>query len=73
MTENAKEPLIKIDDVNYDMDDLSDNAKAQIRAIQFSDRQILHLQNELAISNTARNGYLRAIKSERGHSVGAGG
>jgi hypothetical protein len=61
MTENAK---ITIDGVDYAIDKLSDNAKSQIANIQFSDKQILQLQNEWAISNTARVGYLRAFQKE---------
>jgi hypothetical protein len=61
ITENTK---IMIDNVEYDTAGLSDDAKTKIANIQFSERQILQLQNELAISNTARNGYLKALKVE---------
>jgi hypothetical protein len=61
ITENAK---ITIDGVVYPMENLSDNAKFQITNIKFSDEQILQLQNEWAISNTARTGYIRAFKAE---------
>ena len=61
ITEDAK---IKVDGMDYFLEDLSDDAKLQIANIQFSDQQILQLQNELAISNTARTGYLRALKAE---------
>ena len=55
---------VTIDDVDYSFEDLSDVAISQIKNIQFSEEQILQLQNELAISNTARNGYIRALTKE---------
>ena len=61
ITENAK---ITIEGVEYSMENLSDNAKSQIVSINFSDERILQLQNEVAISNTARTGYLRALKAD---------
>lgn len=55
---------VTLDGVDYHSENLSDVAKSQIKNIQFSDEQILQLQNELAISNTARNGYVRALTKE---------
>ena len=60
--ENAKE--ITIDDVKYNLDDLSDSAKAQLGNIQFVDAQLQQLNNELAVSDTARIGYTNALKGE---------
>jgi hypothetical protein len=68
-TENSK---ITIDGVEYDMEDLSVEAKNQIGNIMFSDEQILQLKNELAISNTARHGYLIAFKKELSQISGGG-
>jgi hypothetical protein len=61
ITENAK---VTVDGVDFDMKNLSENAKIQIANIKFSDEQILQFQNEWAISNTARTGYIRAFKAE---------
>ena len=55
---------IKIDDVEYDTDDLSDNAKAQVASLQFNDMHMQRLRNELAIADTARIAYTNALKSE---------
>jgi len=55
---------IKIDDVEYDLSNLSDNAKAQLANIQFVDAQIQQLNNEWAVADTARIGYTNALKSE---------
>ena len=64
MAKKAEGPKITIDDVEYAMDDLSENAKAQIVNIQFVDNQIQQLKNELAVADTARIGYTNALKSE---------
>ena len=53
-----------IDGNEYVLDDLSENAKAQLLNIQFVDAQIQQLNNEWAVADTARIGYTRALKSE---------
>ena len=55
---------ITIDDVEYNLSDLSDNARAQLANIQFVDAQIQHLNNEWAVADTARIGYTAALKAE---------
>ena len=55
---------IKIDDIEYDTDDLSDNAKAQVASLQFNDMHMQRLRNELAIADTARIAYTSALKTE---------
>ena len=55
---------IKIDDKEYDTDNMSDNAKAQLASLQFNDVHINRLRNELAIADTARMAYTAALKKE---------
>ena len=55
---------ITIDEVEYNLSDLSDNAKAQLASIQFVDAQIQQLNNEWAVADTARMGYTNALKAE---------
>ena len=55
---------VSIDGTEYLLDDLSDNAKAQLMNIQFVDAQIQQLNNEWAVADTARIGYTSALKSE---------
>ena len=55
---------ITIDEVEYNLNDLSDNAKAQLANIQFVDAQIQQLNNEWAVADTARIGYTNALKAE---------
>jgi hypothetical protein len=62
MTDPAQ--TITIDGQPHDVAALSDAAKAQIANIQFADAQIQHLNNELAVADTARLAYANALKRE---------
>ena len=64
MTENEKTGKITLDGTEYDIDNLSEAAKAQVANIQFVDARLQQLNNELAVSDTARIGYSNALKSE---------
>ena len=64
MAKKAKKETIDIDGKPYDVESLSNEAKTQIINIQFVDNQILQLQNELAVADTARIGYTNALKNE---------
>ena len=57
-------PSISIDGLDYPIDALSDNAKAQLASVQVVDRRIANLQEELAILQTARIAYGNALKQE---------
>ena len=57
-------PTITIDNTDYDLDSLSDTAKAQIANLQAVDRRIAGLQEELAIHQTARIAYANALQAE---------
>ena len=56
--------LITVDGVEYNINEMSDAAKAQLSNIQFVDHQVRQLQNEWAVSDTARLGYQAALKGE---------
>ena len=64
MAEDEKIKTITIDDVEYKLNDLSDNAKAQLASIQFVDTQLQQLNNEWAVSDTARIGYINALRAD---------
>ena len=55
---------IKLDEVEYETDDMSDNAKAQLASLQFNEAHINRLKNELAIADTAKIAYVNALKRE---------
>lgn len=56
-------PTITIENVDYETENLSDEAKAQLQAIQSVDRRLADLQQEVAILQTARNAYVLALKN----------
>ena len=53
-------PSIKIDDIDYDTDKISDEAKAQLVSLQFCDQELARLQAQAAALQTARIAYSRA-------------
>ncbi len=55
-------PTIKIDDKDYDLDHLSDEAKAQLGSLQFVDAEIQRLNAQGAILQTARIAYAKALQ-----------
>ena len=57
-------PNIKVDDIDYNTEDLSDNGKAQLASLQFLEVQMARLKSEIAVYQTARNSYVAALKSE---------
>jgi hypothetical protein len=57
-------PKIKVDDVEYNTEDLTDNGKAQLASLQFLEVQMRKLKNEISVYQTARNSYVSALKAE---------
>ena len=55
---------ITLDGKEYNTEDMSDNAKAQIASLQFNEVHMQRLRNELAIADTARIAYTAALKKE---------
>lgn len=54
-------PTIKLDDVEYDLDKLSNEAKAQLASIQFCGQEVQRLQAQAAAYQTARMAYAKAL------------
>ena len=52
---------IKIDGKEYALNDLSDQAKNQLQAIRFTETEIQRLQALLAVTQTARASYAKAL------------
>ena len=61
---NDLPPTIEIEGKTYDVSKVSEQALAQLRGMLFCDGQIQQLNNEWAVADTARLGYLHAIKAE---------
>ena len=57
-------PKIKVDDIEYNTEDLSENGKAQLASLQFLEVQMKKIEAEIAVYQTARNTYIAALKSE---------
>ena len=56
-------PTIKIDNLDYDTDTLSDDAKAQLVSLQFCDQELQRLQAQAAAIQTARIAYAKALQA----------
>lgn len=54
---------VTIDNKEYDTEDLSDEAKAQLQSLQFVDAELVRMQMKLAILQTARNTYAKALQN----------
>ena len=54
---------IKIDNIEFDFDNLSDQAKAQLVSLQFCDQELARLQAQAAAIQTARMAYAKALQS----------
>ena len=52
---------ITIDNIEYDADKLSDEAKAQLVSLQFCDQELARLQAQSAALQTARMAYAKAL------------
>ena len=55
-------PKISIDNKDYDLDTLPEDAKAQLVSIQYVDAELRSLQLRTAALQTARIAYGRALK-----------
>jgi hypothetical protein len=57
-------PKITVDGMEYNTEDLSDNAKAQIASLQFLEAQMTKIKSEIAVYETAKSAYIQALKAE---------
>ena len=53
---------IKIDNQDYELNQLSDEAKAQLASMQFCDQELARLQSQAAAYQTARMVSAKALK-----------
>jgi hypothetical protein len=56
-------PQITIDNQNYDLDTLSDEAKVQLQSLQFVDAELARLQAQAAVLQIARAAYSKALQA----------
>ena len=55
---------LKLDDKEYDVSDLSENARAQLTSLQFVDEKLKELTNMQALLQRAKNSYVDGLKKE---------
>lgn len=53
---------INIDGKEYEIDDLSENAKQQLASLQFVQAEVRKLESQLAVYKTAGASYTTALK-----------
>ena len=53
---------ITINGVDYELDSLSEDAKAQIAALQLVNERLVKAEQEVAILQTARNAYAHVLQ-----------
>jgi hypothetical protein len=56
-------PTIKIDNQEYELDSLSNEAKAQLASLQYVDAELMRLQAQAAAYQTARMAYAKALQA----------
>lgn len=56
-------PKITIDNREFDTDDLSQEANAQLEMLVACENKLRELQRDVMITQTARNAYAKALKS----------
>ena len=59
---NFKMNKVTIDDKDYDLDKLSEEAKNQLVSLQFVDQELQKLNAQAAVLQTARMAYAEALK-----------
>tara|TARA_B100001059_G_scaffold136436_1_gene136773 strand:+ start:127 stop:312 length:186 start_codon:yes stop_codon:yes gene_type:complete len=57
-------PKITIDNIEYNTEDMSDNAKAQLASLQFLEGQMTKIKSEIAVYETAKSAYIQSLKTE---------
>ena len=65
MEKEDKEPVnITFDGVDYEYLTLSEEARSQIVGIHYAEAEIKRFNMQIAMAQTARNAYVRALRAE---------
>ncbi|ASK17932.1 DUF6447 family protein [Vreelandella alkaliphila] len=62
--EKQEAKTVTIDGQEYNLSDLSENARNQLTNLRLTDQEIQRLNQQLAIAQTARAAYANALKKE---------
>jgi len=57
-------PKIKLDEIEYNTEDLSERGQANLKSLQFLEVQMQKLRSEIAVYQTAQQTYVAALKAE---------
>lgn len=57
-------PKLVIDEVEYNTEDLSDIGKLRLESLQYVEKRLVSLDNEIQVYRTARNVYVESLKVE---------
>ena len=57
-------PTITIDDVEYDVDSMSEEALGNLKSIQFVDGELARLNAQISVLTTARMAYSSALQGQ---------
>ena len=60
--QESKMPLITIDNREYEIDNLSADARAQLQSIQFVDAELQRVQAQISVLQSARVAYSSALQ-----------
>jgi len=60
----TNEQTVTIDEKEYDIESLSEEAKNQIISMRIADQEIVTLKQKIAMAQTARNAYAVALREE---------
>ena len=55
--------LIKINDKDYELEQLSEEARNQLASLQFVDAELQRLQAQIAVYQTARAAYANGLRA----------
>lgn len=61
---DEQQQTVTIDGTEYDLAELSENARNQVVNLRVTDQEISRLKQQLAIYQTARTAYARALAEE---------
>lgn len=60
----AEGQTVTIGNKEYDIDNLSENARTQVTNLRIADQEINRLQMQMTLAKTARMAYAKALRAE---------
>ena len=57
-------PKIKLDDLEYNTEDLSERGAAVVKSLKFVEARLREIEHELAVHQTAKNIYTQSLINE---------